>query len=242
VPDRLAAADVISDEDLAEIAEEDAARGSTNEMLRLALISLLKQKKKIAGLVNSDDSDADDGLGPLAGSRHSMALEKLHTAMRRPPAPFATRMETLAADVAGVSDLAKVGEKYVADQLPVGKQKTLGYMAHLLGQIHTAAHEKDLDRVRFLSMAGITMAEQFSLDENWQTAWRMFGMAVPPWVDWAQSDAATLRREHAHARTADGRWVSAVVGAFKDEEVLRKKRGKGGGKDKDKDKGKVDDA
>ena len=61
-------------------------------------------------------------------------------------------------------------------------------------------------------------------------------------MDWALADATTLRRAHAHARTADGRWVSAVVWAFKDEEVLRKRRGKGGVTDKEKGKGKVDDA
>jgi len=107
---------------------------------------------------------------------------------------------------------------------PPRPEKAMGYMAHLLGQIHTATHGKDLGRIRFLSMAGITMAEQFSLDENWQMAWRTLGLAVLQWVDWAQANVTSLRRKYAHARIADDSWMSAEVGAFKDEEVLRKER------------------
>ena len=48
-----------------------------------------------------------------------------------------------------------------------------------------------------------------------------------------------LRREHPHSRLADGRWISAAIGAFKDESVLRKRRGTGkGGKGDEKGKNK----
>jgi hypothetical protein len=62
-------------------------------------------------------------------------------------------------------------------------------------------------------------------------AWKVHGLVPPPWTTWAQAqeDLALFRREHVHSRLADPRWVGATVGAFKDADVLRKRRGKGAG-------------
>ena len=55
-------------------------------------------------------------------------------------------------------------------------------------------------------------------------------MPPSPWSNWAQADTVSLRRDHAHSRLMDNRWTGAAIVAMKDEEVLRKRRGKGGGK------------
>ena len=80
--------------------------------------------------------------------------------------------------------VSDVGTRFVAEQLPISRQKTLGYMSSLLRQIHEAAVEGNTACVRFLAMAGICMNEQFCLDENWSPRWRLFGLQTAPWTDW----------------------------------------------------------
>ena len=142
-------------------------------------------------------------------------------------------MEALATEVMGEDHGDDVGFQYMFNHLPVGRQRTLGYHAMLLGLIHRAAKKGDLATVRYLSMSGLAMSEQFAYDENWISAWKIFGHQQPPWSTWNQADINPMKKENAHARLVDAKWVAAAVGAFKDEEVLRKKRGKGGAKGKD---------
>ena len=214
-----------------------AETSSTDQLIRTALVTLLTQQQKkkkkvrIPGLVeDGSDDDEGDGLGPISGARGTLALEKLHRAMQKHPGAFADRMEVLAAAVDGSEVDKDLGLNYVRTHLPVGRQRTLGNLMFVLGHIHQALKEQQLDRARFLTMAAISMGEQFSMDENWTAAWKVYGLPAPPWSDWAQADTASLRRDHAHSRLMDSRWTGAAIGAMKDEEVLRKRRGKGGGK------------
>ena len=205
-------------------------------MLKWAVLEKLsgqnEKKKKSVGLpgVGSESDDEDDGLGHVGGARLTMALGKLHTSVRRHPGPFADRMEKLAGEVLGEEVTEDVGLDYVLEHMPVGKHKTLGYLMLMMGLIHRAAKKKNLEEVRFLSMASLAMGEQFCLDENWIAAWKIFGQRVPPWTTWAQEDLGQLRKDHVHSRLIDPKWTGAAVGAFKDEETLRKRRGKGAGK------------
>lgn len=226
------------------LVQEEMSAHSTDAMLKMALTTFLTQQQKkktrprIPGLAGTEDtsgSDQEDGLGQVGGAKHTMALEKLHAAMRKHPGPFADRMEKLAGEVMGESVSSDTGLAFATGELPVGKQRTLGFLMMLLGLIHQAAKKGEQERVRFLALAGLAMGEQFCLDENWGTAWKVFGHHVPPWTSWAQEDVSQLRREHVHSRLMDPRWIGATVGALKDEEVLRKCRGKGAGKTKDED-------
>ena len=221
-----------------DLLEEELEEQSTDQLFKMAVLKMLTgkgKKKRIPGLgiVDSDSEGEEDGLGHVGGARHTMALEKLHGAMRKHPGDFATRMENLAAEVLGKEVSEETGLEYVLEALPVGRQKTLGYLMVMMGLIHRAARRKQLEEVRFLSMASVAMAEQFSLDENWTAAWKIFGQRIPPWTGWAQEDLPQLRKDHVHSRLVDARWTGAAVGAFKDEETLRKRRGKGGAKGKE---------
>ena len=208
---------------------------STDELLKLALVGLLKKerrgKPRIVGISEEGcDGSEGDGLRSVMGARSTMALERLHKAMLKHPGAFADRMENLAAAVDGGSVSSSVGIDYVRDHLPVGKQRTFGYLMFITGLTHQALKEQQFDKARFLCMASLAMGEQFCLDENWMAAWKIFGLPTPPWSEWSQEDVAALKREHAHSRLVDSRWAGAAVGAFKDEEVLRRRRGKGSGK------------
>ena len=139
-------------------------------------------------------------------------------------------MEILAAAVEGSEVDRDLGLTYARTHLPIGRQRVLGNLMFALRHSHQALKEQLFDRARFLTMAAISMGEQFSMDENWTAAWKVYGLPAPPWSDWAQADTASLRRDHAHSRLMDSRWTGAAIGAMKDEEVLRKRRGKGGGK------------
>ena len=150
--------------------------------------------------------------------------------MHRNPGAFADRMEQLAAAIDSESVSNSVGIDFVRNHLPIGKQRTLGYLMFMQGLTHQALKEQQYDKVRFLSMAAFAMGEQFCVYENWSAAWKVFGLPTPPWSEWAQEDLGALKREHAHSRLIDSRWAGAAVGAFKYEEVLRKRRGKVGGK------------
>ena len=81
---------------------------STDELLKLALVGLLKKerrgKPKIVGISEEgSDGSEGDGLGSVMGARSTMALERLHKAMLEHPGAFADRMENLAAAVDGGS-------------------------------------------------------------------------------------------------------------------------------------------
>jgi hypothetical protein len=136
---------------------------STDDLLKAALLTILQKpggrKKSLPGLDPESDDEKGD-LGAMSGARHTIALEKLHSSMRKHPEMYADRMEALAAGVLGASVQSDVAVQY-AHQMPMGRQKTLGYMTMKMAYIHQAAKEDDVDKVRFLSMAGLSMAEQF---------------------------------------------------------------------------------
>ena len=126
--------------------------------------------------------------------------------------------------------------KYFQKFVGVGKQKTLPYLGTAIMSIFEADLKNDPVERRFLLWAALTVMEQYCLDENWDTAWKMFDLQQPDWTAHHQADLGLFRRESPEAYLLDPAWVSAVVGRIKDEEVLAKRRGgKGKGADGDKD-------
>ena len=114
-------------------------------------------------------------------------------------------MEILAAAVEGSEVDRDLGLTYARTHLPVGRQRTLGNLMFVLGHSHQALKEQLFDRARFLTMAAISMGDQFSMDENWTTAWKVYGLPPPQWSGWAQADTASLCPDHAHSRLMDSR-------------------------------------
>ena len=123
----------------------------------------------------------------------------------------------------------------------VGRQKFLGFLGYMWTKVYEAQVEGDQDRVRLLLAMGMAAMDQYALDENWTTAWRVTGLPQPPWASWSTMDISAKRSERPHSRLLQPNWMAALVGAMKDEEVLLKRRGgKGKGKDKDKEGDKKD--
>ena len=119
---------------------------------------------------------------------------------------------------------------YINECVPVGKQKTLGYFLFGLAAIHKAFMEDEPDKAKLLVLLMLMAGDQYALDENWTTAWKLTGMRHPPWSTWSAQDLATMRRQHQASALADRSWVAAMIGAIKDEDVLVKRRGKGKGR------------
>ena len=84
-------------------------------------------------------------------------------------------------------------------------------------------------------MAGVMAAEQYTLDDNLQTAWKLTGLDTPPWEAWNQLDVQVLKKGRAKSKIVEAAWIAAIVAGLKDEDFLMKKRGggKGGGKEGD---------
>ena len=116
--------------------------------------------------------------------------------------------------------------KYVSKIVPVGPQRTLGYMLWVLAHIHGCMIRGEEARARLLVLGGLMMAEQSCLDGNWKTAWTMMGIEAPPWQAWSSMDAAAVKREHCRSRLADPAWVATVIADLKDEDFLMQRRGK----------------
>ena len=86
---------------------------------------------------------------------------------------------------------------------------------------------KQFDQAHLLLLLGLASVEQFKLDQNWQSAWRMTNLPLPPFQEWRVRDAslAQLRLDHAHSRLVHSTWAAAISARLKDEEVLVKRRG-----------------
>ena len=95
----------------------------------------------------------------------------------------------------------------------------------LLAHIHGALHAKKFERARMLTLLGVGAAEQFSLDENWATAWRLTGLETPNWTEWAHQNLGQIRKEYSRSRAVDKMWVAAVIAEQKDDDYLMKRRG-----------------
>ena len=202
-----------------------------------------KKKKKIPGMdsssssSNEDESGGDDGFGKLPGAKGAVAGERLRRAMRKHPEEFTRRIEDNMADALNETAVTdKSALKYIAEAVPIGNQRILGYVVTSLAHIHAALHKGEVDRARLLVLTTIMACEQASLDGNWKTAWKLMGLEPPPWADWAGQDEAAIKREYAKSRLADSRSVAAVVADMTDENFLMKRRTapKGGGKGQDK--------
>lgn len=119
--------------------------------------------------------------------------------------------------------------QFVEKHIGVGKQKTLGYCLQLVTE---ALLQGKQEEGLFLLMSSIMMIEQYTLDENWKTAWKMLDLPVPQFDKGQIVDLGTWRRDTAYSSLAESSWVSAVANRIKDEGVILKRRGKGAAKGK----------
>ncbi|CAE8630790.1 unnamed protein product [Polarella glacialis] len=160
--------------------------------------------------------------------------ERLKRSMKTNPAAFADVIEQLAANTLGTEEADQdTMERHVRDELPVGKQKTLGYCVWILLAVHKSLRKKEFDQARLHVDMGFAVIEQFLLDSNWTSAWRMTQLSPPPFAAWSAGEGplSTLQRELAHSRLVEPTWAAAIIARRRDEEILvKRRRAPGGGR------------
>jgi hypothetical protein len=218
--------------------EETGGPGDLDQMMKLAVMELLKgkQKKKtkhVPGIPSYEAGSSSDegGGGGVTGAKGSAAHENLRLSMRKNPKAFSDRIQQRMAAKLQKEDLEKGDVLLFAEKhIGVGKQKTLGYCLQLLCHITEAFNQGKQDEGMFLLYASIMMMEQYTLDENWKTAWKMIDLPSPPFDRWQIMDLGQWRRDTAYSSLAEAGWIAAVANRIKDEDVILKRRGKGGQK------------
>ncbi|CAE7232920.1 unnamed protein product [Symbiodinium sp. CCMP2456] len=218
-----------------EDAEEDTGEMGTDELMRLALVNLLsketKGKKKSARLglplAQSSESEEEDPLRRLSGAKGTMLVERLRVAMEADPAAYANAIENLAAQVLGEATPNPMTlERYVREELPMGNERSLGFAAWIMVRAVTRMKAGQWEKGRLVLTLGLAAVEQYRLDGNWTTAWRLTQLSQPPFSEWRSREPymSQLRVDHAHSRLVHPTWAAAVIARLKDEEVLVKRR------------------
>ncbi|CAE7420973.1 unnamed protein product [Symbiodinium necroappetens] len=226
-------AGALGDEDV----EEDAEELPLDQLLKAALVGMLDKKKpktksRTTGLPltmdHSDSEGEEDPLRRLSGAKGTMLLEKLRFAMESESQAYINAIEGLAAQTLGeASASAHTMEKYIKDQLPIGAERTLGYMVWGIGRALTLLRGGETAKAHLVLLLLITATEHFKLDNTWSSAWRITHLTPPPFSDWrtrGEHHLAQLRSDHSHTRLAHATWMAAIAAKLKDEEVLTKKR------------------
>jgi hypothetical protein len=216
---------------------EPADSKSASESLMLAAAAALleqgkkkKKKKRAWGISVAEGSGESSGSEELVAGAKGIALAaKLTRSMEAHPDQFLSEMRVRMdrhLGGSGSSDTAKSSrraEDYVR-QLPLEKQKVLGYHLWTLAQVYRMLREKNSVGAELCCLRGIAAAEQSMLDSHWRSAWPLTGLGEPPWPEWERSSAAIHKRSHHASPLLKESWVSVAVGRTKDEAFLRKQR------------------
>ncbi|CAE8636279.1 unnamed protein product [Polarella glacialis] len=209
---------------------------STDDLFKMALLKMLqstggankckKKKKTNPGLTDFEDgSDEEEEGGPkmssLAGAKGVENADKLRHAMRTNQEAFIERMEGRMAEAVGVEEVTSKTPFAYINRLAMGKQRSLGFMTHLLASIHSAHIKGNPRSARLLVLQGIAAIEMYLLEEDWTAAWRLTHLEQPPWANWSALDAAAVRREHVRPRITDPVWLSAYLADLKERILAR---------------------
>ena len=116
--------------------------------------------------------------------------------------------------------------RFIHEEVAIHKQKTLGYMATIVGDIHRASKEGNVDKVRLKSLRALACIEQFCLDDNWEQAWKLTGHKEPPWGKWAEQHVERIKEANNRSQLIPQEWASIMIRAVQDEQVLVKARGR----------------
>ena len=203
--------DVLAPEELEEetgdIPDESA---NLDQMMKLALIKMMekgskksKRSKVGLGLGDSSGSDEeDDPLRRLSGAKGTLLQERLRLSMVQHPADYVQTIETLAATALGLAaPSADTMERFVREELPIGNDRNLGYLVWLIVKTIGLMRNKQFDQAHLLLLLGLASVEQFKLDQNWQSAWRMTNLPLPPLQEWRVRDASLAQQFQPVSRT-----------------------------------------
>lgn len=230
------AEEVLASEGAVEEDEEPGLHMDTDQLLRLALVKMVTKTSKSSrrrkvglGLEESSGSEAEeDPLRKLSGAKGTLLQEKLKLAMQSHPADYIQTVETLAASALGLSTVGEdTMERYVREELPVGSDRNMGHCLWVMLKAINLLKAKQVDAAHLLLLLGLASYEQFRLDQNWQAAWRITQLPLPPFQEWKvrEGSLSQLRQDHAHSRLIHTTWSAAITARLKDEEVLVRRRG-----------------
>lgn len=199
-----------------------------------------KKKKKIYGLSaapggsdGSSDSDTNAGAG---GARGLERARRLQQSMNAEPAAFNQEFrERMREHLKSDSDSHKLSLQY-AMQLPVERSKMLGYFVWAIASINQDLKKGDPALAELRSMRVLASLEQFMIDQHWRSAWPLSGLDEPPWPLWEHTSLSSHQRTHTASPLLSESWVATAISRTRDEQFLRRQRGKGEGRG-----GKVDD-
>lgn len=222
----------LSEQEVA-LLEEGHSAMSTDQMLRLALVKALgkgsKAKKKVGlALGDSSDEEEEDPLRKLSGARGTLLQEKLRQGMDAAPMSYVASIESMAAACLGQAQATQdTMERFVREELPIGSSRDLGYMVWAVVKALNLMRSKQHDKAQLVLMLTLAAVEQYRLDQNWQSAWRLTHLGLPPFQEWKvrEHSVQQLRLDHAHSRLIHATWAAAITARLKDEEVLIKRRG-----------------
>ena len=148
--------------------------------------------------------------------------------MVQSPSDYGGSIATLAATALGLAaPAADTMERFAREEMPLGNDRNMGYMVWLIVKAAGLLRAKQHDHAHLLLLLGLAAVEQFKLDQNWQSAWRITNLPLPPFQEWRVRDPSItqLRLDHAHSRLIHSTWAAAISARLKDEEVLVKRRG-----------------
>jgi len=222
----------LTEEEVA-LLEEGQSALSTDQMLRLALVKALgkgsKSRKKVGlALGDSSDEEEDDPLRKLSGARGTLLQEKLRQGMDATPMAYVNSIESMAAACLGQTQPTQdTMERFVREEMPIGSSRDLGYMVWAIVKALNLMRSKSYDKAQLVLMLTLAAVEQYRLDQNWQSAWRLTHLGLPPFQEWKvrEQSVQQLRLDHAHSRLIHATWAAAITARLKDEEVLMKRRG-----------------
>ena len=164
----------------------------------------------------------------MKGARGLLAAAKLNRSMTAHPELFSKVMRDRAAqhlsggESAG-SDDPRLLEAYCR-QIPLEKQKLLGYHLTAVSHIYRALREGRPAQAELLCLRAAAAVEQSTLDGHWATAWNLSSLPETPWGDWERTSVATHRRSHAASPLLSEAWVSTAIFRVKDEAYLKQQR------------------
>ena len=222
----------LTEEEVA-LLEEGQSALSTDQMLRLALVKALgkgsKSRKKVGlALGDSSDEEEDDPLRKLSGARGTLLQEKLRQGMDATPMAYVNSIESMAAACLGQTQPTQdTMERFVREEMPIGSSRDLGYMVWAIVKALSLMRSKSYDKAQLVLMLTLAAVEQYRLDQNWQSAWRLTHLGLPPFQEWKvrEQSVQQLRLDHAHSRLIHATWAAAITARLKDEGVLMKRRG-----------------
>ena len=149
------------------------------------------------------------------------------------PAVFYRFVENAMREAVGV-DRVVLAPEYFEDRAFLGNHRAHVRWSFLVGHIHAALAQGQVERARGLAALSVAAAEQLALEEgSWVVPWALLMLPDPP-VDTVAARKA-VEGINAHSRLLDGRWVEAQLAWLKDADLLVErrraaKRSWGGGK------------